>query len=77
MCERFSNFELYELSPLDQARVLELLMERVEASGPVRDSMKNVDAEVKKLKESLVTKKKKATINSTFEKQFLNFRLTN
>lgn len=59
LCERFCYHQIYELTPLQQARILELLIERVELSGPVRNSMRNTDLEVKKLKENIAAKQKK------------------
>lgn len=54
------------MKPLEQARILELLIERVEASGPVRNSMKNTDAEVKKLKDNIAGKEKKVCNKAIF-----------
>jgi hypothetical protein len=59
LCERFCRHELHELKASDQARIFELLIERVEHSGPVRNSMRNTDGEVKTLKEKVGAKLKK------------------
>jgi len=57
VCERFCEKYIYELSPMEQVRVFELLLERVEVSAPVMDSIKNSDADVKQLKADLTNKR--------------------
>ncbi|KAI6214143.1 hypothetical protein M3Y94_00234000 [Aphelenchoides besseyi] len=59
LCQRFTRIELYNLKPLEQARIFELILERVEVSGPVRNSMSNQDGDVKKLAKSITTLKDK------------------
>jgi len=48
--KRFCSHQLSELSPMEQVRVFELLIERAEVSGPITESMLNSDADLRKLK---------------------------
>jgi hypothetical protein len=66
LCEKFCVSELYELEPIEQARIFELLVERVEASEPVKSSMKTNDTEAKALKQTVLSKKEKVGVENDF-----------
>ncbi|KAI6187153.1 Bromodomain adjacent to zinc finger domain protein 1A [Aphelenchoides besseyi] len=59
LCQKFTRTELYNMTPLEQARIFELILERAEVSGPIRSSMNNLEGDIKKLTKSMTTYKEK------------------